>query len=213
MTDKKTTKKKSAKKKTTKKTTKAVKGTDKKTKKATKKTSKKKKTSKAETTGETSPPENKDKSAAIKTEVKQKIVERISNLNDQYSLEDIFEAIRQIDFFKNDSDECEERNCDNPASTEGYCRLHYIKNWKEIKKKIKILEQGKLQELIESLVKKYSLKLIEMMLTDLTDEKSFFVVLEDMDIDSSDESFDDVDDDDRDMAYETKTGSKPVFED
>ena len=113
-----------------------------------------------------------------------------------------------LDFFRNFSDECREKNCENPATTLGYCRLHYISNWKTIKKNEAILKEGKLQDFIEDLVKKYPVKEIEGVVNDLSDEKTFFKVLKDLDIDSGDEASefidDDLSDDDQDIAFETK---------
>lgn len=57
---------------------------------------------------------------------------------------------------------------------------------------------------------------IESVLSDLDDEKSFFQVLNELNIEA-DESFDDVDDldqeDDQDMAYETKGTVRAINED
>ena len=83
------------------------------------------------------------------------------SLTGDYKLDEVFSSIRQLDFFRNFSDECREKNCENPATTLGYCRLHYISNWKTIKKNEAILKEGKLQDFIEDLVKKYPVKEIE----------------------------------------------------
>ncbi len=133
-------------------------------------------------------------------------------------LEEALEKIGQLDFYQNESDECLERGCDHPSSTGNYCRLHYIKNWKDIKKKEDVLRSGQLQNYIRSLAKTTSnSQLLGAILSDLNNEKSFFAALEDMDIDAAEESFEDLEDevggDDQDMAFETKTGSKSVFED
>ena len=32
---------------------------------------------------------------------------------------------------------CKVKGCRNPATTMGHCRMHYLKNWKEIKEKQK----------------------------------------------------------------------------
>lgn len=50
---------------------------------------------------------------------------------------------------------CRENGCENVASTKGFCRLDYIKNWKKIKRKEMILKEGKLNQYIEELVSKY----------------------------------------------------------
>ena len=132
-------------------------------------------------------------------------------------LKDALINIGKFDFFQDESDECLERGCDSPSSTGNYCRFHYIKNWKEIKKKEVVLQGGQLQSLIRSLLEKHPLSFVESVLSDLANEKSFFSALEGMNIDATDESFDDLGDegggDDQDMAFETKVGNKVGFDD
>ena len=109
-----------------------------------------------------------------------------------------------------------EKNCDAPSSTNGFCRLHYISNWKNVKKRESILIEGKLQDFIEDLTKKYSLKNIELVLGDLSDEKSFFAALSEMDIESLEEDQEIISgegsDDDQDIAFETKSTKAGFFE-
>lgn len=145
-------------------------------------------------------------------DLKDLLTDELTGLSDDYSFHDIFLAMRSLDFFKEESDECIERGCDNPATTAGYCRYHYIVNWREIKRKQEILQTGKLQDLIESVVARYPAKIVKNILADLGDEKTFFGVLKELNIESSD-SFDDVDgeDDDGDIAFETK-GLEKTFE-
>ena len=221
---KKIAKKKVAKKKVTKK--KVVKKKAKKAKKAKKKITKKKVVKKkASKSKKTVKKGKKGAKAAITSEksplekeIEGKVLDRVSDLNQEFTLKEIFSSLKSLDLFQEESDECQEKKCENPASTSAYCRFHYIKNWKEIKKKIKILEEGSLQEFFEGLIEKYSLGHVETILSDLADEKSFFSVLEDMDIDVEDEVFDDVDeeatgDDEQDIAFETKVGNKLVYDD
>lgn len=141
------------------------------------------------------------------TDVKEALADQVVDLAEDFSLTDIFTSIRSMEFFESDNDECLERGCDNPATTGAFCRFHYIKNWKDIKKKQALLKEGKLQAFIEDLVKKYPSKYVENILSDLVDEKSFFGVLKELNIDGLDEYDDSVDDDDgdEDIAFETKT--------
>jgi hypothetical protein len=160
--------------------------------------------------------EKKIKSASSQ-KLKEAVAEEVLQLSEDYRLNDIFESIRDISYFQNYSDECIERNCDSPSSSKGYCRLHYIANWKDVKKRESILIDGKLQDFIEDLAKKYSLKNIELMLSDLSDEKSFFATLNEMDIESVDDeqgaiSGDGSDEDDQDIAFETKSTKSGYFE-
>lgn len=151
----------------------------------------------------------------ITNQAKEKISEGIADLNNEYSLKEIFQAIKTLEFYTSDSDECLARGCENPATTSGYCRFHYISGWKDIKKRERILEEGQLQSYIESLVEKYPIKFIDSLISDLTDEKSFFAILKEMDIDADEESYEDIeegDDDDQDIAFETKGSNSPRFE-
>jgi hypothetical protein len=144
------------------------------------------------------------------------ITGKVEALSENHALKEILGALRTLDFFASDTDECLEKGCENPATTTGYCRYHYIGNWKDIKKKQRILEDGELQDYIDELVEKYPIKFVEGIITDLVDEKTFFGVLKEMDIDATDESFEDEDgdggEDDQDIAFETKGTAKPIFE-
>ncbi len=85
---------------------------------------------------------------------------------------------------------CRENACENAATTKGYCRLDYIKNWKKIKRKEMILKEGKLNQYIEELVGKYPDKYIDVIRQDLSSEVSFNKVIHDLELD---ESIDDLD--------------------
>lgn len=82
-----------------------------------------------------------------------------------------------------DADVCREIACEGLSTTSGYCRLHYIKNWKKIKRKELILKEKKLNQYIEELVAKYPDKYIEAIRSDLADEKSFSKVIYDLELD------------------------------
>jgi hypothetical protein len=85
---------------------------------------------------------------------------------------------------------CRETGCENSATTRGYCRLDYIKNWKKIKRKEMILKEGKLNQYIEELVSKYPEKYVEVIRQDLSSEVNFNKVIHDLELD---ESMDDLD--------------------
>ena len=85
---------------------------------------------------------------------------------------------------------CRETGCENAATTKGYCRLDYIKNWKKIKRKEMILKEGKLNQYIEELVSKYPDKYIDVIRQDLSTEVNFTKVIHDLELD---ESIDDLD--------------------
>jgi hypothetical protein len=147
--------------------------------------------------------------------IQDEISDEITNLSEDYKLKDIFQAFRSINYFKVSTDECLEKNCDTPATTEGYCRYHYIRNWQDIKKRQAILKDGRLQDFVEDLVSKYPLKHLESILSDLQDEKSFFAILSELNIDELDEEGFDSDDegldDDSDIAFETRTTIKTAL--
>lgn len=82
-----------------------------------------------------------------------------------------------------DADVCREIACEGLSTTSGYCRLHYIKNWKKIKRKELILKEKKLNQYIEELVAKYPDKYIEAIRSDLADEKAFSKVIYDLELD------------------------------
>ena len=144
----------------------------------------------------------------ISKKEKEALSEEIMNLTEEFSFDEVVEAISQIDFFKSQTDECIVKNCDNPVTTGPYCRLCYIKFWDLIKKKETIIAENKLQFLIEDIIKKYPIRYIEEILKDLSDEKSFFSVLKEMNIDVVDEAYDEAEgnvEDEQDLSFETKS--------
>lgn len=150
-------------------------------------------------------------------DIKDLLAEEILSLAEDFSINEIFTSIRNMELFKIETDECVVRGCDNPATTSGYCRYHYIKLWKDIQKKQLILSEGRLAKIIEDLVGKYPIKFIESIVQDLADDKAFNSVLKDLDIETDEaemEGFDDDEllDDDQDIAFETKV-VKPSFDD
>ena len=85
---------------------------------------------------------------------------------------------------------CREVACEGLATSGGYCRLHYIKNWKKIKRKELILKEKKLNQYIEELVAKYPDKYIEAIRQDLANDKDFAKVIYDLDLDEGVDDFD-----------------------
>ena len=159
------------------------------------------------------------KKAAI-AEIETKINDEIVDLAENFAWDEIADAISTLDFFVDHrSDECGEKNCDNLRTTQQYCRLHYISNWQDIKRKREILKEGKLQEYIEELINKYPPKYIESILGDLQDDKDFFKALGDLNIaseiefDEDGESTEEGDDDDSDIEVETRSFASKRFED
>ena len=152
---------------------------------------------------------------AILADLEGKIADEIAELREHFNWKSITEAIGTMDFFIDaKNDECIEKGCDNIRTTQSYCRLHYLRNWKTIQKKRDILKEGKLQEYIEELISKYPTKYIEALLSDLSDDKEFYRVLNELNITSEfdfeeDEFENAVDDDDSDddIGIETISSS------
>ena len=144
-------------------------------------------------------------------EVETRVQDEIAELTELFSWSEVADAIASLDFFVDDkSDDCAEKGCDNIRSTQQYCRLHYISNWYEIKRKREILKEGKLQEYIEELISKYPPAYIESIVSDLHDEKEFYKVLGELNIATEvdfEEDFDgsdNPDDDGDDVEVETR---------
>jgi hypothetical protein len=95
----------------------------------------------------------------------------------------------RISYDANGDAVCREVACEGLATSVGYCRLHYIKNWKKIKRKDVILKEGKLNQYIEELVNKYPDKYIEAIREDLANDKDFAKVIYDLDLDESVDDF------------------------
>ena len=88
------------------------------------------------------------------------------------------------------SDICREVACEGLATSGGYCRLHYIKNWKKIQRKALILKEGKLNQYIEELVAKYPDKYLDAIRQDLTNNREFSKVVRDLELDEGFDEFD-----------------------
>ncbi len=82
---------------------------------------------------------------------------------------------------------CREPGCDHDFSLMGYCRLHYIKNWKRIKRKEGILASGQLNNYVEELVNKYPDKYLDVIRQDLASEKDWNKVVVDLELEGADE--------------------------
>lgn len=62
---------------------------------------------------------------------------------------------------------CKESDCHNAATTAGYCRLHYLKNWKNIKSTEKRRAAKNLNAYIQSVCRKYPDRYMEVIKKDL----------------------------------------------
>lgn len=154
-------------------------------------------------------------SNAVLADIENNIADEIAQLREHFNWKEIAAAIGSMDFFIDPkNDECIEKGCDNIRTTQSYCRLHYLRNWKTVQKKREILKEGKLQEYIEELISKYPPKYIEALLSDLSDDKEFYRVLNELNItsefDFEEDEFEnaaDDDDTDDDIAIESISSS------
>ena len=86
---------------------------------------------------------------------------------------------------------CCMEDCGFSAEVEGYCRLHYLGHWEHIIKRNKILKKRILENLINQLVSDHSQNILNFLLQDLKQEKTFASTVkalleEDEDIESED---------------------------
>jgi hypothetical protein len=68
---------------------------------------------------------------------------------------------------------CSEPGCTLAAASGGFCRLHYIKNWKQVVEQKKKSARERLNKYIENLSEKYPGEYLEMIKDDLEDEGAF----------------------------------------
>lgn len=80
---------------------------------------------------------------------------------------------------------CRVRDCDQAATSEAYCRYHYLLNWKRIQVRRKILMDGKLERYVDELTSRYPDKFLEMIRKDLRTEKDFVAAIAELEIDES----------------------------
>ena len=80
---------------------------------------------------------------------------------------------------------CRVQDCDQVAMVEAYCRYHYLSYWKKIQYRKKILADNKFAKYIEELTAKYPDKFLEVIRRDLTSQKNFMSVIQEMEIDES----------------------------
>lgn len=62
---------------------------------------------------------------------------------------------------------CKDENCKNAATTEGYCRLHYLRNWRRIKEEAGKKSAKKLNRYIEYVIKKHPDRYLDIIKKDL----------------------------------------------
>ncbi len=102
---------------------------------------------------------------------------------------------------------CLEEGCQGSATFKGYCRVHYIKNWKYIKMQQKLHAEKKLNEYIERLVEKYPKDYMKIIKEDLAANKDLSELLAEADVHEADDS-EHYDEDTRDLIENIKKNIK-----
>jgi len=66
---------------------------------------------------------------------------------------------------------CKEEGCNNTQTTRGFCRLHYLKNWKKLKTKKQKKAASRLNKYIESIVEKHPDRYMEVIKKEIRNPK------------------------------------------
>lgn len=66
---------------------------------------------------------------------------------------------------------CSEPECRNAQTTKGYCRLHYLKNWKSLKEESRRKAAVRLNRYVEGICKKYPDRYLEVIRKDLRHDR------------------------------------------
>jgi len=117
-----------------------------------------------------------------KSALKKEVLQTFSYLNElEQELERILEKNRQVSIKGSEGFEyCFEENCDQPSTTGGYCRYHYMVSWGYLKKRNKILSENKLKSWTVELMQNHSPRILDYMVRDLSNEKDFAIALSEM---------------------------------
>jgi len=75
---------------------------------------------------------------------------------------------------------CKEIGCNNQQTTSGFCRLHYLKNWKKIQADKKRKAAKNLNKYIESIVRSNPDRATDTLKGNLRDESSFEKSMDDI---------------------------------
>jgi hypothetical protein len=80
---------------------------------------------------------------------------------------------------------CKEEGCKDAATTGGYCRLHYLKNWRRIKNAAKKRAAKRLNSYVNRMMKRHPKRYVEAIREDL--KKDRFRSYEDSDFSNEEE--------------------------
>lgn len=66
---------------------------------------------------------------------------------------------------------CKEKGCHNAQTAGGFCRLHYLRNWKQIKEEAQEKAAKRLNRYIEAVCKEHPKKYVEVIKEDINNNK------------------------------------------
>lgn len=69
---------------------------------------------------------------------------------------------------------CIEEGCQNAQTTKDYCRLHYLRNWKNIKETARLKAADRLNKYVDGLCKKFPEKYVDVIRRDIKTGKDDF---------------------------------------
>ncbi|MFM8314032.1 MAG: hypothetical protein ACKOA8_07070, partial [Deltaproteobacteria bacterium] len=79
---------------------------------------------------------------------------------------------------------CSQAKCKSIAESSGYCRLHYLANWKRIKLNNQLKAEARLNHFVDKLAKKYPDSYIEKIKEGVENEERFLEITKELDIES-----------------------------
>jgi len=83
---------------------------------------------------------------------------------------------------------CVQSSCKAEAVTHGYCRLHYLANYKHIKFDRHVKAERRLNAYVDRLAKKYPDDYLERIKEGLENEEKFKATVEELDLDTREEA-------------------------
>jgi hypothetical protein len=83
---------------------------------------------------------------------------------------------------------CAQPECKEKAQSQGFCRLHYIANWKQLKADKKDRAEKRLNAYVDRLAKKYPSDYMERIKEGLEDEEKFKASVAELDLESDEEN-------------------------
>jgi hypothetical protein len=78
---------------------------------------------------------------------------------------------------------CIQDKCKQQAVSNGYCRLHYIANWKHIRFDAQVKAERRLNAYVDRIAKKYPKDYLERIKEGLESEEKFKQTVEELDLD------------------------------